>query len=402
MGTVGFLNLPTWQDYLRQALFHQDLQELLRAPVLGTEEVDRPWTSLEPDEFFPVVETGFHFADRRPPPQWPRQVVTSDAAAACRRFCEGMQTQTGVRGAIGGTYPILDIFHPSAGYPPPRRLLAMTDGIAGAVLSEMEQSGKSLEQALHEIQWRSLAPGNATRHLHGLVARDRLALLGSLVFGVNLNPEEIPAEGFGNVESRDMALARQFQLSIRLLGVVEKDDQGLTAWIRPVLLPSRYLLAQVRGGAEGAYLQMEEPAPKHLSPGPSSFFFSGAGTSPEVVLRGMIRDWKSLTAHGSFLVPEWQPRTLVDPGKIASGFYLRLTLVNFDTTVAQVLNLLADRGIGIKALYQPDAITGPAGGEPELIILTRPVPESHWQDTVREIREHVRLASVKAWYRHEG
>jgi len=395
MGTVGFLNLPKWHGLLRKTFAARGFDDLLCAPVLGSEEVDPPWISLEPDEFFPVVETGFHFSDNRTPVQWPNQVVTSDPLSGFQRIRDGKHLKTGVRGAIGGTYPILDICNPQAGYSSPRRLLTMTDGVAGAVLSEMEHSGSGLELAMKEIQWKNLAPSNSTRHIHGLIARERLALLGALLFRIILDPEQIHVDGFGGIESRDMVISKNFQMTVRLLGVVEKQDQKFSAWVRPVLMPSRYLLAQVRGGAEAAYLQMDDG---------SSFFFSGSGTSPEVILRGMLWDWKILSTGETGPASNFRGIDLVPYENLVSGFYLRLALLNFETTVSSVLNILAAKGVGIRALFQPDAAkdTIDKDGEPELVILTRPVREVLIQETLRGIRENVRLASVKACYRLEG
>ncbi|NLI77569.1 MAG: hypothetical protein GX442_14175 [Candidatus Riflebacteria bacterium] len=392
MSTVGFLNLPPWPAELRQGLHDHGLPDLLRAPVLGTEDVDPPWTSFPDEEFFGTVDTGLQFADGRPPTRWPSRVITADAPTACRRFLNRQRGTTGVRGAIGGTAPLLDLFHARAGYPAPRRLLAMTDGVAGAVLGEMGRSGKTLEESLQEIQWRDLAPGNATRHLHGLVARDRLVLLGSLVFNITLDPEQVFTEGFGQVSPRDLALADTLDATIRLLGVVEAAEGGTAAWVRPVLLPSRYLLAQVRGGAEAAYLQLADQ---------TSLFFSGPGTTPAVVLRGMVRDWRDLLAADGGPLRAEDSRETTTPAEPPATFYLRFALTRFDLTVSQVLNVLAEQGIGIGSLFQPPSAPG-NGQETELVVFTRPVAEKTLQDALRLLRERVRLASLKTCLRSEG
>ncbi|RCK78707.1 MAG: Homoserine dehydrogenase [Candidatus Ozemobacter sibiricus] len=411
MSTVGFLNLPSWMVELRQFLLEQGQTDLVRAPVLGGEDVERPWAALAPDEFFACVETGLHFPDGRSPvvDRWPARVITADAALASRRWRLRQQATTGVRGAIGGTFPLLDLHHPRAGYPAPRRLLAAPDGVAVAALTEMEHTGRTLEAALQDIQWRNLAPGNATRHLHGLVARDRLALLAGLLFGVDVDPDAIPCEGLTRITPRDVELATRLDMTIRLLAAAELGDGGLSLWVRPVLLPARYLLAQIRSGSEGAYLQRADQ---------SSVFYSGPATGPAVILRGMIRDWLEPVPMAAPAPTPPAGSATTESGRSAAGmvegatspasFFLRFALSHFDLTVAQVLNVLAAKGIGIRSLYQPEnGGRGPlpdnAGhSEPELVVFTRPVEERHLSEALREIRDQIKLATVKTCLRTEG
>ncbi len=421
MSTVGFLNLPTWAIQLRQLLLEQGLNDLARAPVLGGEDVERPWAALPPDEFFACVETGLHFPDGRAPltDRWPSRVITADAGLGSQRFRKGLRATTGVRGAIGGTFPLLDLSHPRAGYPAPRRLLAAPDGVAVAALAEMERTGRTLEESVQDIQWRDLAPGNVTRHLHGLVARDRLALLAGMIFGVDLDPEAIPCEGFGRLTPRDVELATRLEMTIRLLAVAEISDAGVSAWVRPVLVPTRYLLAQIRSGSEGAYLQLADQ---------SSTFFSGTATGPVVILRGMIRDWLEPASSPELPRPVPMGASAASPGSRATGvadgttspaqFFLRFSLSHFDLTVAQVLNVLTSRGIGVRAIFQPEsggrestmgawhgahtARTPTGEADPELVVFTRPVEERHLHEALREIREQIRLATLKTCLRTEG
>ncbi|HEY9070592.1 MAG TPA: hypothetical protein VIV61_10085 [Candidatus Ozemobacteraceae bacterium] len=411
MATPGFLNLPGRQDELRTTLERLGLSDLTRRPVLGGENAERPWSTLEPSEFFAVVDTGFHFPERRPPPDWTPWVITSDAGTANTRLENGLASQTGMRGAIGGTFPFLDICGTNVFLPIPRRLLAMTDGVAGFILTEMEQSGRSLEEAVREAQWQGIAPGNITRHLHALTARERLALLASAVFGINLTAERILAEGFGQLEARDVAIARSLGYAIRLLGAVEAHEDAFEAWVRPCLLPSRYVLAQVRGGSEAAYMQGADG---------SSHIFVGPGTSFEVSLRGMLRDYHQLREKGTLGTAPFAACSLIPSHRQVSGCYLRLRLVNPMATLAQVTKVFAEAGIEVRYIVQPDAeivsqetppgniackrVSQPSSpiGNEELVLFTAPVEDGILHGAIEQIRVEVKLAAVKCCLRYES
>ncbi|HOT28972.1 MAG TPA: hypothetical protein PLU72_12365 [Candidatus Ozemobacteraceae bacterium] len=396
MSTVGFLNLPPRHEELRSTLERLGLEELVRRPVLGRENAEPPWVTLDPAEFFSVVDTGFHFTESRSPKEWTPWVITSDAVLANSRLENGLAGQTGVRGAIGGTFPFLDICGSSVFLPTPRRLLAITDGVAGFVLTEMERSGRPLDEAIREAQWRNVAPGNMTRHLHALAARERLALLASSVFGINLSAERILAEGFGQLDARDVAVACRLGYNIRLIGSVEAHEAGFEAWVRPCLLPAKYILAQARGGSEAAYMQCSDG---------SSHVFIGPGTSFEVSLRGMLRDHQLLLEKGTPGVGTFSPAKLIPSHRQVSGFYIRLTLVNQMSTLAQITNLFAAAGVEVRYIVQPDGdgvSRETPSGNTELVIFTAPVSDGVLHGTLEQVRADVKLAAIKACLRYES
>lgn len=396
MSSAGFLNLPARQEDLRSSLERLGLHDLARRPILGRENAEPPWVTLDPAEFFSAVDTGFHFETNRLPKDWTPWVITSDANLANSRLEKGLGDHTGIRGAIGGTFPFLDICGKNMFLPVPRRLIAMTDGVAGFILTEMERSGRTLDESIREAQWQSLAPGNMTRHLHALAARDRLALLASSIFGINLSAERISTEGFGQIDARDIAIARSLDYNIRLVGVVEAHDDGFEAWVRPCLLSSRYVLAQVRGGSEAAYMACSDG---------SSQIFVGPGTSFDVSLRGMLRDHQQLSEKGMFGVVPLAPCSLIPAHKQISGFYIRMTLVHHMSTLAQITNVFATAGIEVRYIVQPDgdSVSRETGsGNTDLVIFTAPVCDGTMHETLEQVREEVKLAAIKACLRYEG
>lgn len=250
---VGFLNLPPWAESLVALLRGHRLERLLTCPLLSDDGAavapDLPWPRLPAAAFAAAVATGLHFDDAPAPAWWPRRVITADSGFAAQRLLVEGVAATGVRAAIGGTYPLLDIHRPEALLPPPRRLLALPDGVTTFLLTAMDQDGLTLDQALAEAQWRGIAPAHATRHLHGLEARDRLCLLASAIFGERLLPADVACEGVLKLDKTDLRIAARLGYHARHLGVVERRDDGsLEAWVQPRLIPARYLLAQVRGG----------------------------------------------------------------------------------------------------------------------------------------------------------
>lgn len=396
MPNVGFLQLPLWHEALRSQLRKLGQEELLRAPVLNAEDTNGGWKSLEPDEFFRVVQTGFHFEGSRPMEKITDVVITSDPFLGLKRILEKTICTTGIRGTLGGLHPLLDLFSRESFQTRPRRMLCIADGVSNFILNEMEHHHLSLEAAVQEAQWQNIAPGNPTRHLHGLVACERLAILGSVLFGVQLSPEQMLVEGISKLELKDIQLAHSLDFSLRLLGMIERNEQGVEAWVRPCLIPTRYLLSQVRGGMESAYLLRDEHEP---------IVFSGPGGGKETALQGMLRDWAVFSRQGNFDYPELERVPLLPPEQVQSGFYVRIALLNAAATLAQITQVFAEFGVEIQKLMQTGhqmEAAEPEGMVNEIVFFTRPIYEGTMNAALLKIREEVKLAGVKCCYRFEN
>lgn len=395
---AGFLNLPSWQEALRASLLAGRHPELLHVPVLNAEDAEPDWSSLGPDEFFGSVDVGFSFADRPPVHRLPDRVITADPELALRLQSERGSDRVGVRGAIGGTWPVLELAGPDSFLRPPRRLTAITDGVANALLTILENGG-TLETAMHEIQWRGLVTGNPTRHLHGLLARQRLCLLASRLFHHPFTPDDVFLEGMNRICAEDLAILRQLRYRMRLIGSVGRGDKGWEAWIRPCVLPESHPLARLEGHREAAQVADDSG---------ESQLFAGPGQTREITVRGMLRDLLEMNRTATPSVNGSSKEPLVAAAEIPASYYLRVSLVNFVSTLAQLTELLSRSGIELAAISQTGSLSAPreqveAGkAVNDLILFTRPVPESILLGATARLGWEIRLATLQACWRLEG
>ena len=400
---AGFLNLPSWQRELRSSLVSWRRSELVQTPVLNAEDAEPGWNSLGPDEFFGSVDVGLSFADRPPLKRFTERVITADPELALALQAERGPDRVGVRGAIGGSWPALELSGPDRCGDPPRQLTAMTDGVANALLSVLENGG-TLESAMHEVQWRGLVTGNPTRHLHGLLARQRLCLLASRLFRRHFSPDQVSLEGMNRICAEDLAILRQLRYRIRLIGTVAPRERGWEAWIRPCVLPEAHPLARFEGYREAVILTGVEDQTQ---------VFAGPGQDREGTIRGMLRDLLEMNrlpenGNGTEL-PGWAPAENVIPcGEIPASYYLRISLVNFVSTLAQLTELLSRAGIELAAISQTGSLSAPrdqveAGkAVNDLILFTRPVTENVLLSATSRLGQEIRLASLQACWRLEG
>ena len=86
----GFQNLPTWHDDLRRYLEEFNLEKLLKYPILGSENAEFPWSTLEKDDFFSSVNTGIIFSGQHKSNTFAEKIVTNDPQVAINRIKAGL------------------------------------------------------------------------------------------------------------------------------------------------------------------------------------------------------------------------------------------------------------------------------------------------------------------------
>ncbi len=79
----------------------------------------------------------------------------------------------------------------------------------------------------------------------------------TLAFGVLLKPAQVYTEGICGVTRADIAYARELGYAIKLLAIAKDDDGRIEARVHPTMIPTRHLLAGVRGAFNAIYIHGE-------------------------------------------------------------------------------------------------------------------------------------------------
>ncbi|EKD81802.1 MAG: Homoserine dehydrogenase [uncultured bacterium] len=388
MQSVGFINLPAWQADLQKILTNLGREDLLRIPVLGRENVEKPWVAFESGDFFAAVETGIHFAGNGNLKRLPATVITTDAELAINRLLHGDYQKTRFSAAVGGIFAFLRTVADDYAVGCPDKLFVQNDSVAGYILSKMETVGKTLEEAIHEVQWEGIATDNPSQNLHGIVTRNRLILQIASVFGLIIRPETVNTLGISTLSCEDVTIARELGCSIRLLGLAQVDSDRVCAVVEPCLIPSVFLIAQARAGSEIVYLQTTSG---------NSHVYSGPGSSYETQVRAILSDLVSCTIK--------QPQIAIHEGAVedfSDSFYLRLSLINMNDTLAQILQLFNRAGVEIDKIHQPahqvSRETAEAARQ-NLVLITGKTRRIVVEAILTQISEQIRLASVRSCFR---
>ena len=124
------------------------------------------------------------------------------------------------------------------------------NGTTNYILTRME-AGNSYQDALAEAQKLGYAEADPTGDVEGYDAAGKVVILANLVMGASISFADIDRKGISGISLADVETATAEGKRWKLIGSVEKSNDGIKASVQPRLLPISNPLAGV-GGATNA------------------------------------------------------------------------------------------------------------------------------------------------------
>lgn len=238
-------------------------------------------------------------------------------------------------------------------------LFGILNGTCNYILSEMTQAGKTYAQALAEAQEAGFAEADPTLDVSGADAAQKLAVLASLAFGVNISGSDVPTIGIDGLDIKDIAFADELDCDIKLLAIAEQwpGEQWVNISVQPCLIKKDDLLAQV-GGPFNA-LAVHGHAVGH-----TMHYGQGAGQMPTASavvgdLLGIVSGWATAAFSQMRLTPDLtEPAPLLPREETESAYYLRMETLDEPGVMAKVTSILGGRGISLSAVLQHESKAG--------------------------------------------
>jgi homoserine dehydrogenase len=224
-----------------------------------------------------------------------KQVVAHHGASLWRLAArQGRQFR--FEAAVGGAMPIVRAIGDGLAGDRITRIDAILNGTTNTVLSLMESTGCSTEQALVEARGRGLAEADPQADLDGEDAAAKLAILCALAFGLRVDPAEIATQSTAPITQQEIVGARQRGGAIRQLAHAEYDyaSRKLTAWVGPVVVANTSIFARTIGADNAALIRGE-----HC--GEVGIFGAGAGGSATAV--ALVSDIAAIARDRAAVLP---------------------------------------------------------------------------------------------------
>ncbi|HVC05986.1 MAG TPA: homoserine dehydrogenase [Solirubrobacterales bacterium] len=306
-----------------------------------------------------------------------RPVVTANKQLLAQHGDElfAVARQVGVQlrfeAAVAGVIPIVRTIQESFGVTEIARVFGIVNGTTNFILSEMANTGAAYGEVLARAQALGFAEADPAEDVGGADAAAKIAILARLAFHTPITLSEVAYEGIEAIQPDDLAYAKELGLSLKLLGVAERRDGGISVRVFPCFLYGGHPLAPVEGPFNA--VMVEAPAITEVT-------MSGPGAGGVQTASAVLGDVVSVLA-GDAPVPEPLERLPIVTD-VASSFYLHLEVADRPGVLAQIAKVLGDNGISVKSVVQRGF-----GEDARLVMVVHECLESRFAAAVEEIAE---------------
>jgi len=289
--------------------------------------------------------------------------------------------------SVGGGIPLIAPFKYDLVANELKGVYAIINGTTNYILTRMAKEGIDFSVALKSAQELGYAEANPANDIEGIDARYKLAILASLGFQTQVQPDDIYCEGISRIGSRDFRYAHELGFTIKLLAIAKQANHAIEVRVHPVFVPADSFLGKV-DGVYNAILVEGDLAGKVL------FFGEGAGAKPtsSAVIADIVSTAQDIllgVADKASLKFD-SGRTIKPVDEIQTRFYLRINVTDRPGVLAQISKVFGDNNISIASVIQKE--TDIVAQVAEVVIMTHPAWEKAMQKALGELGK---LAVVK-------
>jgi homoserine dehydrogenase len=174
--------------------------------------------------------------------------------AALLSLAERQGRQLRFEAAVGGAMPIVRALGEGLAGDHVLRIDAILNATSNVVLSKMESTGCTVDEAIAEACALGFAEADPSTDLDGADAAAKLAVLCAIGFGARVLPSAIETRSTARIGATELAAARLRGGTIRQLAHAawDRERRTLDAWVAPTFVPQASLFARTDGPRNAA------------------------------------------------------------------------------------------------------------------------------------------------------
>ncbi len=273
--------------------------------------------------------------------------------------------------AVAAVIPIVRTIQESFGVTEISKVFGIVNGTTNFILSEMAASGAGYDEVLARAQELGYAEADPSDDVGGADAAAKMAILARLAFHTPVTLAEVPFEGIESIQPDDLAYAKELGLSLKLLGVAERRDGGISVRVFPCFLYSDHPLAPIEGPFNA--VMVEAPAITEVT-------MSGPGAGGIQTASAVLGDVVSILA-GEAPVHETRAE-LPLVADVPSSFYLHLEVADKPGVLARVATVLGEQEVSVKSVVQRGI-----GADARLVMVIHECLESRFAAAIAALGE---------------
>ncbi len=287
-----------------------------------------------------------------------KHVVTANKALLSKRGAEIFKAayernvEVGFEGSVCGGIPVIQAIKDGLAANRITTIFGILNGTANFILTRMTEEGRRFDEVLAEAKKLGYAEADPSLDINGDDTTHKLSILLSLVYGQQVNPDDIYTEGIARITPLDIEFAREMGYRVKLLAIFKDDHGHIEARVHPTLIPADSLLSHVRGVYNAVFIAGD-------AVGSTMLYGQGAGMMPtgSAVVSDMIRiAGNILQSKGNHPTPlfalEAAPVKVKERNQIRCKYYLRFSAKDQPGVLSQISGILAKYEISISSVIQ--------------------------------------------------
>ena len=285
------------------------------------------------------------------------------------RLAEKNKVNLEFEASVAGGIPILRTIKEGLATNKISKIYGILNGTTNYILSEMEKTGQTFEKVLKKAQQLGYAePGNPKLDLNGFDAFAKIRILSALCFNNLISQNKCIMEGIENIDIKDIKIAGQLNLRIKLLGISEIINNKLFETVHPCLVNKNSYIGNVNG-VMNAVITNGKPVGESI--------LQGEGAGPGPTSSSLLSDLVSILRENTnypFGVPFKKRKKvqIMNNDEYTNSLYLRFEVKDKPGVLSNLTNRFAKYRISIKRIIQtPDKKNNKA----TIIIITHKTTE---------------------------
>ncbi len=303
------------------------------------------------------------------------KALLSEHGVELAHAAERASLSYGFEASVGGGIPIVRTLKEATAGDRNLEVYGIVNGTANYILSEMAAGAGKFSEVLARAQAMGLAEADPSYDIDGFDSQHKLVILVALAFGKRIKAKAVHVEGIREISGIDMAYAREFGYTIKLLAAARDTGDGVEARVHPAMVPNAHLLAQVSGPFNAVCVQGR-------ALGPSVYYGQGAGSMPTAtaVVADLMEAARALLGGTGPQLPPYgrkvsllQRERVIAMAETSHEHYIRFLVVDEPGVLAMISTILAGEGISIATVSQHEK---PLRGAVPVVIRTHKAKEA--------------------------
>jgi homoserine dehydrogenase len=282
--------------------------------------------------------------------------------------------------AVAGGIPIITALREGLSANHIESIRGIINGTCNYMLDKMINENIPYNMILKEAQELGYAEADPTFDVGGFDAAHKLLILASIAYGIDAKPEDILIEGIENISSEDIEFAKEFNYSLKLLGIAKKKGDKVELRVHSVLIPNSEMIAKVDGVMNGVSVVGDKVG---------ETLYYGAGAGGDATASAVIANIIDVARRGKgspmlgFKKPLEDGLTLASKDDIETKYYLRMQVEDKSGVLAKVSTILGDKNISIKTMLQKTKDDNKAN----LLLSTHTCKEKDIKEAIEDIKQ---------------